>query len=106
MMMSRAKDTLPADSQPGVVYAIGGADCEQIYVGETARTGKERLKKHKCHTRMGKSEFSAIAHHVQETQHQIHWKTRINAKERNTTARKIREALIIRRGSMPKKREQ
>ena len=88
-MMSRAKDTLPADSQPGVVYAIGGADCEQIYVGETARTGKERLKEHKCHTRMGKSEFSAIAHHVQETQHQIHWKTRIIAKERNTTAQKI-----------------
>ena len=42
------------------------------YVGETARTGKERLKEHKCHTRMGKSELSAIAHHVQETQHQIH----------------------------------
>ena len=45
-LMGRAKDTPPADSQPGVVYAIGCADCEQIYVEETARTGRERLKEH------------------------------------------------------------
>ena len=53
---------------------------------------------------MGKSEFSAIAHHEQETRHQIHWKTRIIAKECNTTARKIREALIIRRVNAKEKR--
>ena len=53
---------------------------------------------------MGNSELSAIAHHVHETQHQIHWKTRIIAKERNTTARKIREALIIRRVDAKEKR--
>ena len=103
--MERAKDTLPADSQPGVVYAIGCAYCKEIYVKETARTVKERLKEHKCHTRMGQSELSAIAHHVQETQHQIHWKTRIIAKERNTTARKF-EKRTSSEGSMPKKREQ
>ena len=96
-LMSGAKDKIPPDTQPGVVYAIGCLDCEQVYVGETARTSRERLKEHKCHTRMGKGELSAVAQHVADTAHEIHWKARILARERTTTARKVREALIIHR---------
>ena len=94
-LMNKAKDKLPADTQPGVVYAIGCGDCERVYVGETARTSKERIKEHRCHTRMGKTELSAIAQHVSDTGHTIHWEARTLAKEQHTIARKVQEALFI-----------
>ena len=103
-LMRGAKDKLPADTQPGVVYALGCADCELVYVGETTRTAKERLKEHKCHTRMGKTELSAVAHHVAETGHSIHWHARILAKDQRTSSRKIKEALVINRLDKNKKR--
>ena len=46
---------------------------------------------------MGKVELSAVAQHVADTTHKIHWKARILARESTTTARKVREALIINR---------
>ena len=95
-LMRGAKDRLSADTQPGVVYALGCADCHQVYIGETGRTAKERTKEHKCHTRMGKTEMSAIAQHVLDTNHQIHWQPRVLVKEQHVTKRKIHEALIIR----------
>ena len=96
-LMNGAKDKIPTDTPPGVVYAIGCLDCEQVYVGETARTSRERLKEHRCHTRTGKVELSAVAQHVADTDHKIHWKPRFLTRERTTTARKVREALIIHR---------
>ena len=96
-LMKRVKDSIPKELQPGVVYAVGCADCEKVYVGETTRTAKERMKEHRCHTRMGKGELSAIAQHVMETGHEIHWNPQILAREKNSTRRKVCEALTINR---------
>ena len=46
---------------------------------------------------MGKVELSAVAHHVADMAHKIHWKARILVRERTTTVQKVREALIIHR---------
>ena len=34
-LMRGAKDKLLADTQPGVIYILGCADCELVYMGET-----------------------------------------------------------------------
>ena len=39
-LMKDAKDKLPRDQEPGVVYAIGCQTCPSVYIGETARTAK------------------------------------------------------------------
>ena len=94
--MCGAKDRLSANTQPGVVYVLGCADYHQVYIGETGRTAKARTKEHKCHTTIGKSEMSAIAQYVLDTNHQIHSQPRVLIKEQHVAKRKIHEALIIR----------
>ena len=49
-IMNRAKDNIRAQEDPGVVYAVGCTECEQVYVGETNRTAKQRIKEHKNRT--------------------------------------------------------
>ena len=94
-VMKGVKDALPADSQPGVVYALGCRDCSQVYIGETTRTAKQRIKEHKDHTKKGKDDMSAVAKHVIDTGHKIHWKPRIITTEKKPLQRKVREALTI-----------
>ena len=94
-LMGRAKDHTPADTQPGVVYALGCQDCPQVYVGETARTAKQRVKEHQEHMKKGNENMSAVAHHVLETGHAIHWKAKVLRKETETVKRKVHEALLI-----------
>ena len=91
--MRRSKDALPKDTQPGLIYAIGCKVCPEVYVGETQRTAKQRLKEHKGHARNGHDDLSAVAHHTINKNHAIHWETRVLAKERHPMRRKVREAL-------------
>ena len=94
-LMHHAKDVIPPLQDPGVVYALGCGDCNKVYVGETTRTAKQRTREHKCHTNAGHPELSAIAEHVHNTGHSMHWEAHIVAKEQSTTKRKVKEALII-----------
>ena len=90
--MARAKDNLPAEDTPGAIYALGCTDCPTVYIGKTA---KQRAREHKCHTRTGHTELSAVARHAHTEGHNVHWKPRVIARENNTTKRKIKEALAI-----------
>ena len=94
-LMARAKDNLPAEDTPGAIYALGCTDCPKVYIGETGRTAKQRAREHKCHTRTGHTELSAVARHAHTEGHNIHWKPRVIASENKTTNRKIKEALAI-----------
>ena len=96
-LMRGAKDRVPPLQDPGVVYAIGCQDCREVYVGETGRTAQQRAREHKCHTRCGRIELSAIAKHAHDEGHNIYWEPRIVAKETNAARRKVKEALAIRK---------
>ena len=50
-LMTGAKDPLPSQSLPGVVYALGCTECPRIYVGETERTAGRRAEEHQAHLR-------------------------------------------------------
>ena len=96
IMMGDAKDRVPAVDQAGVVYAIGCKTCPEVYVGETARTARQRAKEHRMHARTGNIHLSATAAHA-ETGHEIHWEPRVLAKETHTIKRKVIEAMYIRK---------
>ena len=49
------------------------------------------------HMRTGHTDLSAVANHAHTEGHRIHWAPRILAREKNTSRRKIKEALAIRK---------
>ena len=81
LLMGDGKDKLPADQEPGVVYAIGCKTCPSVYIGETARTARQRVKEHEMHTRHGNTQLSALASHAHAHAHEIHWKARVIARK-------------------------
>lgn len=56
----------------GLVYCIGCKDCNKVYVGETARCLKSRVREHKGDVKVGK-EKNAIAKHVGDFEHDVNW---------------------------------
>ena len=90
-----AKDAIAPKEEPGSssLHHRLQCDCAKVYIGETHRTAKQRLREHKSHTRTGHLELSAIADHVHERGHTIHWEPHILAKEKAKTKRKIKEVL-------------
>ena len=49
------------------------------------------------HTRSGHVELSAVANHSHNNGHEMHWTPRVLAREEDTTKRKIKEALAIKK---------
>ena len=90
------KDTIPDEKKKGVVYQIRCSECPASYIGETARSVKVRVSEHERHTKYGRTEESAVAEHVWDTDHKMEWKkVRILDMERNWQSRRVREALRI-----------
>ena len=94
-LLKDAKDRLPTDTQAGVVYAVGCKNCPKVYIGETGRTVKQRLKEHQDHTKKGNVDKSAIANHIITTGHEIHWQARVIKREEHMLRRKVHEAVAI-----------
>ena len=92
-----AKDLIDRNQNPGVIYALGCTECAAVYIGETARTANQRTKEHRMHTRTGHVELSAVANHSHNKGHEMHWTPRVLAREEDTTKRKIKEALAIKK---------
>ena len=96
-VMKRVKDRESNDEIPGVVYAIGCAECKEVYIGETGRTAKQRIREHKADTRIGRIDKSAIAEHEHITGHRLHWEPKVIEREQHSGKRKVKEALHIHR---------
>ena len=47
--------------KPGVIYRIPCMDCDQAYIGETARTAEERFAEHKRAIRNASEENAKVA---------------------------------------------
>ena len=88
--MAGTKDKVPAEENPGVVYAVGCKDCRVVYIGETGRSASQRIKEHKYQTRNGHVEKSAIAEHAHLEGHSIHWTPTIIERETNGKRRNFK----------------
>ena len=49
----RVKQSRPKEERNGVVYEVPCASCDHVYIGETGRGLKERVKEHRYAVRMG-----------------------------------------------------
>ena len=105
------KDKLSKENQTGLIYQVPCTNCKQVYIGETARSLGKRISEHKedvnknrkkQYTRAARKESlteynkSAITDHANQYNHEPDWEhTKIVARESNTKARKIKEAITI-----------
>jgi len=95
------KDRTEKEDQTGVVYHIPCTDCSSVYVGETGRKLKVRLKEHKS---IAPSASSPVSAHT-KSGHTIDWAGVKNLeKDSRTDTRRtcIREAIHIKREAHPK----
>ena len=59
----RPKDALEPDKQEGVVYKIP-CECGKVYIGETGRAMKDRIKEHDRDIRLAHTQTSAVSEHA------------------------------------------
>ena len=71
-MLNKVKDILPLGNQSSVVYCIP-CSCSQVHIGETRQRLETRLKEYRDACERGMMEKSAVAEHVCENHHLIHW---------------------------------
>ena len=74
--MVNAKDKRDELEKSGLVYSMKCNDCDQVYVGETARNAKVRAKEHRALARNGHLELSAVAEHSLKG-HDVEWKPNV-----------------------------
>ena len=93
-LLVHPKDRTAKAAKCGVVYDIQCPECDQHYIGETARTLGTRIKEHlSCH-----QPLSAISEHKLNTGHQCSMKdVNILDHEENWHRRKIKEVINIHR---------
>ena len=92
----RVKDPIPIEKKSGVVYEVP-CSCGKVYIGETKRFLKTRMKEHRAAARLGQLEKSAVAEHAWQDGHTIDWSdVRILDETPKNSVLLIKEALHIR----------
>ena len=90
-LLVKPKDKTETSDKCGVVYNIACDECQDFYIGETARKMGKRFQEH---TKSDKE--SALLEHLKKTGHSISLENvSILANEPRYHARKIREAIKI-----------
>ena len=116
------KDKLQPGQKAGVVYQIPCQQCDKSYIGETGRTLQERIIEHERDVRLntkktftrsqrkqseGEYNKSALTDHCNKDNHMINWEqVKILQREADTTSRKIKEAIAIKRNTKSLNRDE
>ena len=91
------KDQDEIGSKTNVIYKICCKECSSIYIGQTKRRLKDRIKEHIKSVVAGVG-VSGVANHVLNTSHSIDWdNVTILDGESNKLAREIKESIWIRK---------
>ena len=73
-IVKKGKDKLDKGDQHNVVYKIACINCEMVYIGETKRTLKTRIKEHRDNINLTNSDnHNAITLHRIEKGHDMNW---------------------------------
>ena len=70
--LMRAKTAVKDEVKKGVVYEVPCGECEQVYIGETGRNLREKLKEHQYAVKKENSK-NGIAAHTCQQQHAVDW---------------------------------
>ena len=94
-ILTKVKDTLPAEKQSKVVYQIL-CSCGKTYIRETTRRLEMRMKEHQDACCRGMLEMSGMAEHAWKHHHPIKWQdTRVTDRARRPKELQLKEALHI-----------
>jgi hypothetical protein len=84
------------EERMGVIYKITCNNCQQVYVGETSRHLRHRIKEHKTAVEQSRTDKSAVAGHCLDTGHTISWDTiQVLATEQDYHKRLVAESFFI-----------
>lgn len=67
-LLTGTKDKIPTSQKSGI-YEIQCEDCEEKYIGQTARPMMVRIKEHQANTRLNHPYKSAVAKHMLNNNH-------------------------------------
>lgn len=122
-LLVHPKDKMKCNDVCGCVYQINCANCEHVYIGETARKFGTRLGEHRSDvdtnspqgvstrtsrfSSSGTIHKSAITDHVVDNNHVIDWdNSKIVCKESVLLDRQIRESMTIRKQNKTMNRDE
>ncbi|XP_055522595.1 uncharacterized protein LOC129716783 [Wyeomyia smithii] len=71
-LLCNAKDKIPSNEKSGI-YKIECQDCAAVYIGQTRRKFKVRLKEHKKAVANKRANESSVASHAISLQHNVDW---------------------------------
>ena len=92
------KDTIEKFSQNNLVYKISCINCEAVYVGQTKRQLKTRLKEHRQDINKKNGQLSVVSNHRLELDHEFDWESaEVLDREASYNRRLISEMIHIRR---------
>ena len=93
--LMQVKSAIDEEMKKGVVYEVPCSECEMVYIGETGRNLKERIREHKYAVKKGNLN-NGIAAHVWQHKHEIDWDSaKVRCKEQHLWKRKVLEAIHI-----------
>ena len=98
MIFTPTKDKIPKELSSNIVYSIPckGNDCKAVYIGQTKRFLKNRLKEHKNNIKETPNKQNALTKHTVEKDHFFDFdRTRILANEHNYKKRLLLEMCHI-----------
>ena len=91
----KVKTKTPEDLKKGVIYEVPCTDCTKVYIGETGRNLRTRLKEYKYAVKRN-DDRNGIAVHAQRSGHRVDWEAaRVRDMEDHTAKRKVLEAIAI-----------
>ena len=98
MIFKPTKDKIPKELSSIIVYSVPckGDDCKAVYIGQTKRFLKKRLREHKNNIRESPNKQNALTKHAIEKDHFFDFdKTKILANEQNYKKRLLLEMCHI-----------
>ncbi|XP_053690925.1 uncharacterized protein LOC128739464 [Sabethes cyaneus] len=96
-LLCNTKDKVPAEEKSGI-YQIECQDCPAIYIGQTRRKNKVRVKEHKAATENKRTNDSSVAMHAISSEHVINWNSAKLLKNTETVSGVLRKAVFERNG--------
>ena len=90
--LCNVKDKVDKENISGCVYKIGCNDCDNVYIGETRKNLRDRVKEHSDYVRKQEG-HSQVYQHVRQTRHSIGWQNvSVLTRNNNNHQRKFLEA--------------
>ena len=90
--LSKVKDKRKTSEKIDVVYQIDCNDCEKVYIGETKKPTKERIREHEMAV-VNRNNLSLVFKHCEENNHTMNFdEYNVLNQNKNTNSRKLLES--------------